>query len=143
MISRALNTVSAVAWATVLLSIVVFLFVAVCAPETTLVRNVGERDERIQSIQTSGDLRQVQGAATSLLEAGYATSHTAMILCRLFLGTLLLAVGGAVVTLRQVRGIRKQSQEHLNRAEPDASPNGGPAERLRNSGAGGGPPSVS
>ena len=29
------------------------------------------------------------------------------------------------------------------RAEPGASPNGGPAERLGNSGAGGGPPSVS
>jgi hypothetical protein len=29
------------------------------------------------------------------------------------------------------------------RAEPDASPNGGPAERLGNSGVGGGPPSVS
>lgn len=33
--------------------------------------------------------------------------------------------------------------DEIRRAEPGASPNGGPAERLGNSGAGGGPPSVS
>jgi hypothetical protein len=94
----------------------VFFFIAISAPATTLVRNARERDERIRSVESSTDLRQVQGTATGLLQAGYATSDTAMILCRVFLGVLLLVGGGAVITLRQVRRTRRESHEHTNDA---------------------------
>lgn len=97
-----------------LLCIAVFYFIAICAPETTLVSNARERDERIRSVESSSDLGKVQSTATMLLEAGYGTSYTAMILCRIFLGTLLFIIVGAVITLRQVRRIRRQSREHAN-----------------------------
>ena len=94
-----------------LLGIVVLLFVAICTPEAVLIQNTGERNARIQKIQSLSDLRQVQGAATGLVEAAYATSSTAFVLCYMFLGTLLLTITGSIITLRQVRRIRRESHE--------------------------------
>jgi len=111
MTSRALNTISTVAGLTLVLSVVLFFYIAICAPETVLVRNALDRDEGIRSVESTTDLRQVQGTATGLLQAGYATSKTAMVVCRVFLGALVLVGCGAVITLRQTSRIRRESHE--------------------------------
>ena len=116
MTPRALNTISAISWLTLLLCVALFFFIAFSAPETTLVSNSRDRDERIHSVESSTDLREVQGTATGLLRAGYATSDTAMILCRIVLGAFLFIIAGTVIILRQVGRIRRESHEHTNAA---------------------------
>jgi hypothetical protein len=111
MTPRVLNTISAVAWLTLLLCAGMFLFTAICAPETALVSSASDRDERIRKIESSSDLRLVRGTATGLVQAGYATSSTAMVLCAAFLGTLVLVTVGAIITLVQIRWMRRQSHE--------------------------------
>jgi energy-converting hydrogenase Eha subunit C len=111
MAAHSLNKVAMVAWLTVVLCSVLFLFIAICAPETTLVRDTRERDDSIRSIESSSDLRQLQRTATGLLQAGYATSATAMVFCHVTLATHLLIGVGAVITLMQVRRMRRQAQD--------------------------------
>lgn len=109
--SPALKAISVVAWSTLLGGIILFFFVAICAPETRLVGSPRERDERIHSLESSSELREVQGSASALLELGYLTSTTAMLLCRVFLGALSLSVIGSIVTLRQVSRIKRESND--------------------------------
>jgi hypothetical protein len=52
-----------------------------------------------------------------------------------------LLFGGSILMVGLFAPFTKKRVKH--RAEPGASPNGGPAETLGNSGVGGGPPSVS
>ena len=118
MTSSAFKTISTVAWSTLYTAIVLLFFVAAFAPETRLVRNSRERDERIRSIESSDDLRQVQATATLLLHAGYATSSTASIICRVFLSALLISIIGSAITIWQLRRIRK-GESQMNTQQPN------------------------
>ena len=69
------------------------------------------RDEEIRSIKTETDVSRLQQMATMYVSAGYGTGATATVLCRVALGAELLIIAGSIVSLVQVRRIRRQLHE--------------------------------
>jgi hypothetical protein len=111
MTPRSLNTLATVCWLTLLLSVAVLFLFLLNTPEVTLYRDTAERDKAIRAIKEEADVSRLQQEATWRVSGGYATGATATLLCRVALVAQVLIISGAVVSLINVRRIRRAFDE--------------------------------
>ena len=100
-------------WLTLFLCGAVFLYLAVSAPTTVLVSTEQGRDESVRKTEASTDLRYVKQRAAELVQLGWVTSRQSLLLCRLAMGTLLLVMAGASISLVQIRRLRRRLSEKV------------------------------
>ena len=102
-----LKVLTTISWITLFLCAAVFLYVAICASNKLLVSNAHDRDEGVRGIESSADLRYVQQRAIGLVQSEWFTSRLSMLLSRLAIGTLLIVMVGASISLVQIRRLRR------------------------------------
>jgi len=108
MIMRPFKIAAIASWGSLIVCFLVFVYIAISAPNTVLVNNAGDRDEKIREIRSSTDIGYLQERATMLILNGEFTSSLSMFLCRIALGTLLIAMICSGLILIQARKLRGQ-----------------------------------
>ncbi len=106
-----LKNISAALWVSYFLCAAVFLYLLVCAGNVVFVHSVQDRDKSIRDIQSSTDLRYVQERAVSLVKLGWYTGQMSMRLLLVAIGTLLVVLVCTIVSLLQIRRLRRKLNE--------------------------------
>jgi hypothetical protein len=89
-------------------AVVALLVFGLLTPEVALFTTTADRDRRIQSIKAETDIIRLQSDAEMLATASHGTGETATFLCRVAWFTMLVVIVGSVVTLVQVRRLRRE-----------------------------------
>src|SRR6185503_18931572 len=98
--SKCLTKIAAAIWLMLAFAVVALLLFGLLTPEVALFRTTSDRDMKIQSIKAETDIIRLQAEAEMLVTASF--------LCRVAWFTLLGVVVGSVVTLVQVRRLRRE-----------------------------------
>ena len=106
---RDLNKIRWCSWNIVLVCAAGLICMMIALPETELVRT-SERDERIQKIEATTDVRQLRGEATTLVLAGASTSTTARVLGTLSIGTFIICIVSATIALKNARKLERDQK---------------------------------
>jgi hypothetical protein len=106
--SKRLTKIAAAIWLMLAFAVVALLLFGLLTPEVALFRTTSDRDMKIQSIKAETDIIRLQAEAEMLVTASHGTGETATFLCRVAWFTLLGVVVGSVVTLVQVRRLRRE-----------------------------------
>lgn len=106
--SKRLTKIAAASWLMLAVAVVALVLFALMTPEVALFRTTADRDTEIQSNKATTDINKLQAHAEMLATASHETGVTATFLCRVAWFTLLGVVAGSVVTLVQVRRLRRE-----------------------------------
>jgi hypothetical protein len=106
MTPRSLNKLALILWIILLLSAVVFLILALLAPETQFLDSKG-RDNWMNLIKTTTDIERLRNIATNVVSLGWVTGGTAIWLCRLGLAAFFVVMVVSIVGLFHVRKMKR------------------------------------
>jgi hypothetical protein len=114
MTAHSLKKLSVVLWIILLLAATMFLVFLFLSAETQMFGDVNQRDSWSNLIKTATDIERLRNIADNLVSSGWATSDTAILLCRLASGAFLIIIIGSIVGLVQVRKMKRHLDSTTN-----------------------------